>query len=101
MSKKVKVSKIKIEIGENEFELTLEQARELRDLLEDTFGKTIYQPYPITNPIIVERPIYTRPYRYWEPTWTYTSGTTAISSGSVSSGSVTYSLNDSGSNAVG
>jgi hypothetical protein len=83
MNKKVEVSKINIKIGKKEIPLSLNEAKELRDILNDTFGKqeTVYlsgTPYPV----------YPRPYRYWYPTYapyvTY--------SGSNVSDNDTYSL---------
>ena len=56
---KVKVSKIKIDLGNDRIlELTAEQAKELQKVLDDLFGKQ-------TKTIVVEKH-YERPYwQYW------------------------------------
>lgn len=79
MNKKIEIKKVVIQIGDKEAELTIEQARELKDALNELLGKkeTVYLP---SSPVIIERP-YPRPY--WATTWGNTSGI---------SGSVTYSL---------
>ena len=60
---KVEISKVSVKIGEQAIELTLEQAKELRDILNDTFGeKVVVRPY---SPIIIDRP-----YPYVYPHWT-------------------------------
>ena len=53
MSKQVKISKLCLEIGGKKIELTMKQAKELSEVLNDTFGgKEVvfrdrwYQPYP-------------------------------------------------------
>lgn len=83
MNKKIEVSKIVIKIGDKEAELTIEQAKELKDVLGELFGKDherIYIPQPY--------PVYPTPYIYprWEVTYT-DNGTRTIDSGinSVSS----------------
>lgn len=93
MSKKVKVSKIKIELGNNQtIELTMEQARELQEVLNDTLGKreTVVLP---AAPVIIE-PWYP-PYRY--PYWSVTIGDTCThpsdGTGQITSGTAVYSLN--------
>jgi hypothetical protein len=80
MSKKIEVKKIVIQLGDKEAELTIEQARELKDALNELLGlkETVYLS---PSPIVVDRP-YTRPY---SPYWSVTYGNTGDS--------VTYSLN--------
>ena len=57
MSKQVKISKLCLEIGGKKIELTMKQAKELKDVLVDTFGgedTIIYRDrwrYPNTYPI--------------------------------------------------
>ena len=69
MSEKISISKIQIKIGNKALDLTLEEARELKDILNTTFPEKevipgIY-PLPCPSPIIIERPI--QPYyKYWE-----------------------------------
>jgi hypothetical protein len=51
MSEKIEVSKIVVRIGKKEVELSLAEAKELQELLNDTFGKkeTAIRPYPWTT----------------------------------------------------
>lgn len=73
MKNKVEISKINIKIGDKEIPLTLEEAQELRQILDETFGqKMVVYPSP---PIYIERP-YPRPWRYWDTsvTWSNTAG---------------------------
>lgn len=62
MSKKVKINKICLELGDRVIELSLEQAQELRHLLNETFGSQV-----VVKPTIieVERPIWRYPYITW------------------------------------
>jgi hypothetical protein len=71
--KTVEISKVNIKIGKKEIELSVEEAKELKEILNETFGEkgVVYIPQPY--------PVYERPWRwrYWgEPTWTYVSGGT-------------------------
>lgn len=52
MEDKVEISKINLQIGNKEISLTLEQAKELQNILNATFGKTeiVHE-----RPIIIER----------------------------------------------
>ena len=86
MSEKVSVSKIVVKMGKKEVELTLEEAKELQELLNDTFGKkeTVYIP---GSPIYIERP-----YHWTYPRWEVTYGNT---SKFQSDGTLTYSLSSS------
>lgn len=86
MSEKVEVSKIVVKMGKKEVELSLAEAKELQELLNDTFGKkeTVYIP---GSPIYIERP-YIRPYPYWTVTY-------GNSSQPTSGGALTYSLSSS------
>ncbi len=77
--KKVKIDKVNIKIGDQEIPLTLDQAKELQQLLNDTFGldKVCGPVYPTD---IDRRPV--RPYRFpYDPYWgvTYTSNTATFS----------------------
>lgn len=97
MSKKVEVTKIVIRMGDKDAELTIEQARELKDALDSllgTKGETVYVPHPYPYPVPQPYPYYWRK-RYWigEVDWnTYTtiSGTTTDRPTGTT---VTYSLN--------
>lgn len=77
MSKKIEVTKIVIRIGDKESELTIAQARELKDALNELLGtkETVFVP---SSPVIIERP-YTHPFPYWTVTWdTQTISNTAV-----------------------
>jgi hypothetical protein len=69
---KIKVDAIKITIGRKTLELTPDELKELRDILDATFPKATVQPWPA--PVIIERPVYREwPYRRWhEPFWSDT-----------------------------
>lgn len=70
MSKRVKISKLCLQIDGKKIELTLKQAQELKDVLNDTFGEKVTEYiYPY------------RPYPYYPySTWTVSSGTCDITS---------------------
>ena len=73
---KVSIEKVSLVIGGKTIELTLEQAKELKGLLNDTFPDQPLTPfplpYPVPQPYLVPQPYPIRPRRYnrWEPTWT-------------------------------
>ncbi len=74
MSNKVEIKKIVINIGDTIINLSLDQARELQDILNKTFGKKqIVYPYDPPYPMYPYYPTYT----YWNMTY---SGDTAICS---------------------
>lgn len=88
MKDKVEVSKIVLGIDGKKIELSLEQARELSQLLNNLFGEQVKIISPITYPIYIPYPTYPRRYPYWEITWgETTSNTTGYSN------SLTFSLN--------
>ena len=73
----ITIENINIKIpGNKSISLTIEQAKDLQKLLNDTFG---------TEAIPMQVPIYVEPwpwkYRWWEPVWTCDTNT------------VTYTLN--------
>lgn len=75
---KVKIDKINIQIGEQEIPLTLDQAKELQQLLNDTFGlDKVYRP---GYPIYTERPVCPRglPYSPYPYRVTYTDTENAL-----------------------
>lgn len=82
--KKIEVKKIVIQMGDKEATLTIEQARELKDALNDLLGtkETVYLP---SSPLVIERPYY--PHPYWGVTWGKISNTSDNTGGFV-----TYSL---------
>lgn len=59
----VSIKKLVIKIGDKEVNLSLDEAKELQDILNRTFGgeKTIFVP---TAPVIIERPWYPN-YPHW------------------------------------
>ena len=86
MAEKIEVSKIVVKMGKKEVELSLAEALELKELLNETFGKkeTVFIP---SSPTVIPYPYPVRPwpYRYWEVTCgRYSTGDT--------SGVITYSL---------
>ncbi len=69
---KISVEKISIKIGRKTLDLTPEEMKELRDILDQTFPKekTVYLP---SQPIIIQRdyPWVWKKYDHWcEPKWT-------------------------------
>lgn len=86
MKNKVEISKINIQIGKKEIELSLEEAHELQQILNETFGKEKTVFYP-SYPVIVERPVYPR-WNYW----------TVTCGDSANAGTFTLSNNTAGGN---
>ena len=83
MSKKIEVTKIVIRMGEQDAELTIEQARQLKDALNELLGskETVYIP---SQPVVIEQRYPYHPYPYWTVSYGTTTGGT--------SASVSYSL---------
>lgn len=77
MSEKVEIKKILIKIGKKEIELSLAEAQELKQILDETFGtKVVEVHYDRWTPIYVSYPQITTPtWTYWQTT---TSGGTYI-----------------------
>lgn len=71
----VKIEKISLEINGKIIELTIEQARELRDVLKDTLGDG---NAPSVYPVYIHPYTYTKHWQEWRPY--YSSGTVTISS---------------------
>ena len=77
MSEQVKIAKINIKIAGQELELTLEQARELRGILNELWPEPVkelvYPPvtWPSNPPILINKPPQTDPWKTWPsyPTW--------------------------------
>ena len=63
--KEVKIETIKIKIGKREVELTIEEAKKMKELLNDLFGKEIVKE--ITKEEHHYHDYYSRPY-YWTNT---------------------------------
>lgn len=82
---KIEIATIKLKLGSKEIELTLAEAREVREELNRLLGNAIgadnsalreildemrkrkeieYVPYPVA-PIVIERPYWPRPYEIW------------------------------------
>lgn len=71
----VKISKLNLKIGKKDVSLTLEEAKELQRILNDTFGeqKIVYPVIVPSAPVIIKRIIEcpdVRPWRRWDVTWT-------------------------------
>jgi hypothetical protein len=80
-NEKIEVTKIVIRMGNRDAELTIAQARELKDALNELLGEKSLDVIYV-SPTIIERPY--RPNR--GVTWKY------ILHGEFRSGTVTYSL---------
>ena len=78
--KTVKIGKIELKLDGTTVDLSIEQAMELRDILNETFPETAIERCPITYPTYVD-PWWerrSRPYRQWPTiTWCGTSETTS------------------------
>ena len=72
---KVKVSKICLDVGGKKIELTLKQAQQLKDTLNDTFGEKVTE--------------YIRPYPYWQYNCSGATGSIAYSNTTATGASVT------------
>jgi hypothetical protein len=59
----VSIKKVVVKIGDKEIGLSLDEAKELQDILNRTFGteKTVFVP---SAPVIIERPWYPT-YPHW------------------------------------
>ena len=69
MSKEVKVSGVRIKVGDVDIEMSLKQAKELHEMLDDLFGKEV-KIVRDTQWIPYYPPIYpSRPWYGWEITW--------------------------------
>lgn len=77
----VRIDKINIKIGEKEIELSLAEARELLDILDETL-----RPEPKEAPTKIVERIIERPYTY---PWPYRTTYWSISNQSVASGATT------------
>ena len=70
------ISRVVLKIGGLEVSMTVDEAKELMRLLQDTFGekeeKIRYIPYPVHDPppVVIERDPW--PYQPWRITWTST-----------------------------
>ena len=71
----VAISKINIKIGENEFSLTLEEAKELMKILRETFEPKeivkeihVIKEFPITIPCLVYNEYHLHPWERWQIT---------------------------------
>lgn len=82
----IEVSKIVVKMGDVSVELSLEEARELQRLLNDTFGKQVYIP------TVIPYPVYPQPYRYWDRFITWDGTDTSGNWDSTGGGTMTYEL---------
>ena len=63
-NRKVEITSLKLKLGKTEAILTVEEARKLKKVLEDIFGKETVAIYPSPCPIIIEREV---PYWIYPP----------------------------------
>ena len=78
MNKEVSIKKVVLSIGKKEIELTVEEARQLKDSLDQVFGKEVVRetiierridwqwiwPQPTYTPLVTTNPLYPdSPYR--------------------------------------
>uniref|UniRef100_A0A6M3L7H4 Uncharacterized protein n=1 Tax=viral metagenome TaxID=1070528 RepID=A0A6M3L7H4_9ZZZZ len=78
-SESVEITKIKLNLGGKEIELTVEQARNLKKSLDDLFGKEIVREiYRNSSPYWYYYPVYPT---YPQITYTYTSNTCGVAVG--------------------
>lgn len=56
---KVELTEIKVKLNDKEIVLTPEEAKELKDVLDDFFGRIEYVP---SQPIIIEKEKWVEPY---------------------------------------
>ena len=71
----VKIQSIEIKIGDKNIRLTVEQAKELKEILSEMYGGPALFPYPMPVPY----PIYERPWTQWD--YHYTDNTVTLTSG--------------------
>lgn len=67
MQEKVEISKVTLKVGGKDIELTLDQARELKNVLEELFPNRGI-PFTPIQPILIEPSYIPRPWQQWE-TW--------------------------------
>ena len=65
-NRKVEITSLKLKFGKTEATLTVEEARKLKKVLEDIFGKETFTVYP-SWPIIIEKETPYWPYPYSQP----------------------------------
>src|SRR5262245_45274545 len=68
MKDTIQVTKIEIRIGAKTLSLSIEEMKELKEILNDTFPNPVQILPPA--PVVIERPIYPRwPWSKWDVTW--------------------------------
>ena len=67
MSKKTKIELIKISVRGKEFELTPDEVKELKSILNELFPEPAPAIQP--QPIIIKERVYEKPWKYWNPVW--------------------------------
>ena len=97
--KEVAVRKVVVQLGKKELILDIEDAKQLKDVLNELFGQVVVEKVApqIEKTIIREEHHYHKqyqPYWYWnQPAIMYTSGGLTGIIGSTSNGTASYSLN--------
>jgi hypothetical protein len=72
VSQKVSIERINLRIGKKDIPLTLDEARDLKDALEDLFGHVTYYP---------TYPVYPYTWHYHGPYWASTYSTSGTVNG--------------------
>lgn len=67
---KIAISKIEIQIGKNKMELSIEEAQELKKILNETFPEKEFQFIPSTPVVIYPSCPQQRRWNDWQVTWT-------------------------------
>jgi len=70
------IKELKLQLGQKEVVLTMDEAKKLKEALDELFDKEIINvptPYPLPYPVYPEPWHWRRPY---EPIWTTTTGCT-------------------------
>jgi hypothetical protein len=78
-SKSVAITKVVVKMGKMEVSMTVEEAKELQDVLNKTFCSV-----EVRRPIYIDYPVY-RPYTWWSVKPDYTTGVVYCSSTSGTS----------------
>lgn len=98
MNKEVRITTVSIEIGKKKIDLTVEEAKQLLEILSDTFGEkinTIIKEIEIHHDWYRPYVIYTDPPTRWQPyiatTWFDNAGN-AIGSNEFTEGAISINL---------
>jgi len=90
----MKIKNIELEIGRKTINLTVEQAKELRDILNETFPEDTTVVHEHHN---YERP-YRAPYQYWGTPFWYTGTANIDGVGMITGNNITLTATSNTSN---